>query len=546
MIWVPLENAPSRLPMSIPGRLAMSRSEALMKRAIADSRLLPGAYSSTNPPAYGSLKYVQDVLLERLSQEIMGLDVLDMCYRLYCMHESMVFNRAVLSGKSAITVQALRSITELAIKTCGHTGIEIGEDHFSYLFALAIQAIAWDSIWDHFNVQLFPQVIVVSDDFTLTPIPHDKTTRALDAYTSYLVNRHRIREIELDELPVPPNPDALSDWLDFAVQTSDLRELHQCLITEFGYGLTDYLKLVRALVEALNESGGPVAVLDARHFLDNCFDQHGLENSNTEALLRDFTLAEDTVDDISARDIFSVGRRKRDTRFVRRPILDLSYEGNPILLCGFESVLKAGEIFLKEVQSGRIPVRRWAENSSVTSAFGALQGKRGEPFKQNLASDCGKIVGADNVCTEKRAISGVRRNHELGAVDIFIVDREKRRFILAEVKNSASAGLDPLEMKDEYEKFVGEFLPVLSRKGNWFRSNIEDLKSEWGIPLDQHFTVEEVVVVNQQRPWVLSSPSGMPVVDDDAFLAGLGRGDALYTYPVADCDRACLACSTSQ
>ena len=524
----------------------MSRSEALMKRPIADSRLLPGTYSSTNPPAYESLKYVQDVLLEHLSEELMGFDVLDLCYRLYCMHESMVFNRAVLSGKSAITVQALRSMTELAIKTCGHTGIEIGEDHFNYLLALAFRAIAWDSIWDQFNVQLFPQVIVVSEDFTLTPVLHDKAIRARDAYTQYLINRHRVREIELDELPVPPNPDALSDWLDFAVDNSDLGELHQCLIAEIGYGLTDYLKFVRALVEALIVSGGLVAVLDARHFLDNCFDQYGLESSTTETLLRDFTLAEDTVDGVSARDIFSIGRRKRDTRFVRRPILDLSYEGNPMLLCGFESVLKAGEIFLKEVQSGRIPVRRWADNASVTSAFGALQGKRGEPFKQNLARDCMKIVGADNVCTEKRAISGVRRNHELGAVDIFIVDREKRRFILAEVKNSASTGLDPLEMKDEYKKFVGEFLPVLRRKGNWFRSNIEDLKSEWGIPLDQHFTIEEVVVVNQQRPWVLSSPSCMPVMDDDVFLARLGRGDVMCTYPVADCDRACLACSTSQ
>ena len=178
-------------------------------------------------------------------------------------------------------------------------------------------------------------------------------------------------------------------------------------------------------------------------------------------------------------------------------------------------------------------------------AFGEIQAKIGEPFKENIARDCMKIVGGGDVCTEKRGISGVRRNHGLGAVDIFILDRRKKRFILAEVKNSASAGTDPLAMKDEYYEFVDEFLPVLHSKAEWFDSNIEDLKREWGIPVDEHYSVEAVVVVNQQRPWVLSSSSGMPIVDDDEFLARLGRRDVLRTDPVADCDRACVACSMS-
>lgn len=545
MIWLPMETTQFQATRQNPRRLSMERSEALMKRAIADSQLSPGTYSITNPPDYKSLKYVQESLLERLVEEINGLDVLDLCFKLYRMHESMVSDSKVLSGSDAITVQALRSLVELAIKTCDNTGVEIGEDQCDYLLALAFQAIAWDSVWDQLNVQLFPQVIAVGSDFTLNPVLHDKAARARDAYTLYLSNRHRVREIQQDELPAAPSSSTMGDWFDSCVDNSDYKDLDECLVAELGYGLADYLKFVEVVTQSLAANGVLVGAFDCEDIADACLTIQGLDESVTKALLRDFTLSGDTIKEATVRDIFSVGRRKRDSRFVRRPILRLACKADSLLLCGFESVIQAGGVFLKEIQFGRIPVELWARNTKVDRAFGDLRGKVGEPFKQNIAKDCRKIVGDANVRTEKRAISGVRRKHNLGPVDIFIVDPPAKRFILAEVKNGAAAGMDPLAMKDESEDFFEEYLPILNRKTNWFRSNIENLKKEWEIPLDQHYSIEEVVVVNQQRPWVLSSSSPLPIMDDEEFLARLGRGDPLCTNPVTDCGHACVACQMS-
>ena len=532
MVWIPRHTPRPPMVNQHSLNLGMERSERLKNKVVAESGLTPGRYTDPEALDYKPLVYVKDALIENIEKEIDGVDVVDLCSRLYYRHEIVISSRAIVKGPDALLAQALRSLMELAVQTCDPTEVQVDERHCDYVVALALQAVGWDHIWDQYVAQLLPQEIVVEEDYTLRPIPHEGAMRAYEGYMRYMSDRQRVHEIYQDDALAPPTSGAIEDWFKVAVDISELDRLDRCLTTEVGYGFHDYLTFIRTLLEILDADGMDVGVFDCSVFPQDCSSRHGLRKSVTGALLRDFSLSKGVIRDVAVGDIFTIGRRKRDTRFMRRPILQLSWGGRSVLLYGYSSVLQAAEMLHKQVGFGRIPVDLWRNNPNVRSAFGEIQGKVGEPLKQSIAKDCKKMFGEDHVFTEKGSISGVKSDDDLGAVDIFIVDRLRRRFILAEVKNSASTGTDPLAMKDERHEFMDDFLPVLNQKANWFLSNIAELKREWGISSKEDYTVEEVVVVNQQRPWVLTSEDRMPIMDDEEFLAKLGRGDVLLNDPL--------------
>ena len=87
-------------------------------------------------------------------------------------------------------------------------------------------------------------------------------------------------------------------------------------------------------------------------------------------------------------------------------------------------------------------------------------------------------------------------------------------------------------MKVERKTFLDDFLPKLKYKAEWYRSHIHELKREYNIPSKHEYRIEEVIVVNQKRLWVLADSRRLPILDDDEFLAKLGRGEDLLSDPV--------------
>ena len=155
-------------------------------------------------------------------------------------------------------------------------------------------------------------------------------------------------------------------------------------------------------------------------------------------------------------------------------------------------------------------------------------------MRNAIAEECRRIVGQDQVSVEKRSISGVKSCPQIGGVDIFLIDKKRQRFIAVEVKNNSVGVIEPVAMENEARKFLYGFLPTLRRKADWFRSNMRELKRECRIPIEEDYTMEEVIVVNQQRLWVLAHRSRLPILDDDEFLAKLGKGDVLLSDPVVE------------
>ena len=534
MIWTPFEMDSVVSRRSRPSRDSMERSIRILQQAIKDSGLSPGLYRKPPDVDYGKLRSVHVHLCETLEREIRELDVLDLCSRLYRLHDTFLTSARILTNEQAAMIQAVRSLIELAIRSCGSSGVFVDKDHFDYLLSLGYQAISWDTAWDQFSSPMFPQTIRIDDDYSLKPIPNLQAAKAAEDYERYLSTRARLNEIHQDHPSIVPVTDFGRESVERMLANSDIAGIDVCLAEQIGYSLADCIIFVDSLAQISIANNYDICTLDLDNFVTDCHKLGGIGISSSQALIRDFALSVEITRQVSVRKLFSVGRRNRDSRFVRRPVTVLNHKGTSMLMFGRASLLDAHEFLMKQVMFGRMPVQRWSGNKKVKEAFGKVQGSVGDPLKNAVAEACGKILGPDRVHLEKGSISGVKTPSDLGPIDIFLIDEDRERFILVEIKNSAAAGGAPLSTKDEYLEFVNCFLPTLREKTDWFHSKLHELKREYGIPDQDDYSVQGVIVVNQLRLWVFTQENRLPILDNDEFLEKLGKGDALPSNSVVE------------
>ncbi len=532
MIWTPYGIDSLCRRKQIPSGESLSKSEVILSQIIENSGLAPSVYRTSKGLDYGALKFVHTRLCEILEDEIAKFELVDACKKLYEVHEKFMARNEILAGQKAVEIQSVRSLLELAVKCCDESGVPLDEEGRDYLLALGFQAVCWDYVWDQFSLGFFGQELVISQSYEFRPQRIDaKYHKAQREHTKYIATRKRLMESSQDQGLILPNGghfhrESLSTWL--RNESPHFPELDSRLSSEVGYSLIDYLLLRNALVKFAVDAE-PHIVEVSTQVVSGRVGFFGVEESAIFAILKDFALSREVVCDVPSAKIFSVGRRNRDSRFIRRPILLVTDNDDTVLLFGLTSLSEASDLFLRQVNSGSIPVTRWQENSEVERVFGKIQGARGDPFKNAIAKDCERVQGIDHVVVEKDSISGVKSDPDLGAIDIFLVDNARQRFILVEVKNSGNRAGVPLTMADEYRTFSEEYLSTLKAKAEWFRSHISELKKEFRIPAEEDYKVEEVLVVNQQRLWVMMHESRLPILDDDDFMARLGTGRDLLS-----------------
>ena len=531
MIWMPFGMGHVVNRRSRPSRASMERSIRLLQYAIKDSGLSPGLYEKPDDVDYDKLSSVHVHLCETLEREIQELDVLHLCSKLYRLHDIFLTSAQILTNEQATLIHAVRSLIELAIRSCGSSGVFVDEDHYDDLLSLGYQAISWDAIWDQLSSPVFPQGIQIKDDYSLKPIPNLPASKATEDYKSYLSTRARLNEIHQEHPSIVPVMDFGRESVERMLANSDIAGIDSSLDEQIGYSLADYITFVYSLAQISIDMDLDICVLDRDRFIADCHELRGVRMSSSQKLIRDFALTVEMTRQVPLTALFSIGRRNRDSRFVRRPLAVLNHEGTSILMFGRASLLDAHEFLMKQVMFGRMPVQRWSDNKGVTEAFGKVQAAVGDQLKNTVAEACKKILGPDRVYLEKGAISGVKTPSDLGPIDIFLIDEDRARFILVEIKNSAAAGGDPLALKDEYLEFANYFLPTLREKTDWFHSNLHKLKREYGIPDQDDYSVQGVIVVNQQRLWALMQEDRLPILDHDEFLEKLGNGDALLKAP---------------
>ncbi len=534
MLWTPhgIRNINRR--KRGPCNESVSKSRDILRQAIKDSGLTPGIYKEPRELDYDVLNYVHSHLCEILEDEIARFDFESVCTQLYEIHENLMARREVNVGWDAIGLMgSIRSLIELAVKQCDESETHLDQEGLDYLWAVASLAIGWDHIWDQFYSGLFKQEVVIGPDYEFKPSVPGWYAKALREHAREIGAQRRNQEIHKDQGLVLPNGgyfhrEFLSLWLKN--ENPYFLDLDSCLSSEVGYSLVDFLLFRNASVK-LAIDAEPDIVAASTQIVSDRIGSLGLEESTIAAILKDFALSKEVVCDVPSTKMFSTGSRNRDSRLLRRPIVSVASSRPTKLLFGYAALSEALDLVCRRIKFGSFPVSRWQEHTEVKQVFGNIQGSIGDVLKNPIVEDCKKVSGIDHVVPEKNSISGVKSDPDLGRIDIFLVDSACQRFILVEVKNSGNKAGTPLSMTGEYKKFLDVFLPTLRRKAEFFSSNIDELKREFGIPADEEYTVEGVIVVNQPRLWVTMMERRLPILDDREFFARLGARQDLLSNP---------------
>ena len=503
--WVPFSRPSSYdalPPMGKPTASEVAKIERLKRSLVQDCGIEPGTYLELDQGLYPRVEAVYDGLMKSLLEELSGVEVFDLCIRLYGRNEeylgyifrahfdlaaqrqllrsteSPMCNQGLWERFSPYT-ESIRWLIEIALKYCDMQGQRVGASKFDRLIELARALFEWDLAWEQVHRKVIQQPLVVNTDFSATPSLPPWTVKVIREYHRALMPTMEESENEeferFQNQKIRLTPQEVSDKL---VGTLNSMGLDEPLIEERGYSLSDWVKFTLGLLDSFssNEYRKVWKLNTLESFLELNWD---LNRQRIPYLLRDYGLSKETLRDVDIKSLRPVEFGRRDSRLLRRPVVILERNGSTRCLYGVETLSRGQQLLLERLESGRIDLLRHSGNKDIRKAVGRLQKELGGVFEQSIASEC-KTRGYE-FRSEKNRVKGKRipQNRGFGPVDVFIVDRVHRRFVLVEAKNVASEGLLPREMQSERNEF-SKFIDKLNLQVEWFTQQLANLKSENG------------------------------------------------------------------
>ena len=204
--------------------------------------------------------------------------------------------------------------------------------------------------------------------------------------------------------------------------------------------------------------------------------------------------------------------------------------GRPYCIYGVETAGVYGSLFADRLISGRIGIPM-KTGGLLRKAIGGIQTGLGDALRDQIWKRC--MDGGYQVRREKDKIGrkGLPQGRGFGPVDVFVVDRIHRRFVLAEAKDVADEGTVAKLIRAEFEKFLAA-VGKLNKQVAWFEDRLDSLKAEYDISPDEDYSVEGVIAISRPRIWMYTHVEPLPIVDDRNFLRILEAGERFQTTPV--------------
>ena len=535
----------------LPSKKQIDWAEDFTRYLVRTSGIQPGVYSSLGSSLYPGVKAVYYGMTSKLLEELTGVDALDLCIRLYKRNEELLgfilksqhisaahrkfggsretsIGNLMLWERLSPYTESIRWLIEVAVKYCDPIGMTIGESKFNRLIELARAIFGWDMIWETTAHKMLPQEVMVDDDFCHTTQFTPKATKAIEAYRSALMPG--MAESEQDRFEMLQSPYSKLS-IEEKIDRIGLQDLDEPLLAERGYSFGDWFKFNLGLTDSFDEKEYFKSPKQGslNSFLSGKWK---LAPQRLDCLLEDYGLSGQTLRDFDIREMPPVENAKRDSRLMRRPVVLLERRGSKYCLFGVETLGLGLSMVLARIESGRIDFVHQYQDGVLKKAIGTLQERLGLHFESAIVDKCTDL-GFDNKL-RKEAIMGQRfpEGGGFGPVDVFVVDRKKHRFVLVEAKNVVNEVLVPREMKNERDKFK-EYITDLRSQISWFVEHLSDLKSEYGIPPEEDYSVEGVIVVSRPRPWMFTQDELLPIVDYHKFFELLRKGEQLATPPIA-------------
>ena len=545
-------------PPRFPSKMAVRQVESLRQSVIKQAGLKPGVYSSVNQDVLQQVTKVYNGLIDALKNEISGLDVISLCMNLYERNERFVghINRSryraipdfleVGSTAASEAIQdmwmnfspftiSIRWLIEICVKCCQPYGTEASESKLDFLIELARTILEWDTLWESIYSGVLQHEVAVHPDFNLTYSPTWQAEASINAYKQSVVrwkvdeDRNWTNDVFQATKPIAGLP--VEETLRRIATGPEWGPLSKAMEAELGYSAIDWMRYSIGLLDFFGYTEY-IKVVPKDELCEFMSRKWRLAPKRFEILLTDHALSKRILSDYSLDYLRPSQYARRDTRLVRRPVVLLEgFGSSPICLYGIETLETSKQLFLRRFPIGRCQIPRMSTDGPVKKAIGRIQTKLGNMFRDEIYDQCKRAKY--RVAKEKRRAKSelIPGGAGFGPVDVFIVDRRFRRFVLLEAKDTAQPGAEPTENRDDMLEFQ-EYTNKLEKQSAWFRSRLGSLKSEFGIAPEEDYTVEGVIVVNYPRLWMFTCKERMPVVADKDFYRMLQRGDRFQTPSV--------------
>lgn len=523
--------------------------EDLKRSLIRNSGIQPGVYSSLDDALFTQVQSVYDGLINRLLAELSWVETFDLCIRLYKRHEeflghifkshhylaayrkyrhsleSSIRNQRLWERLSPYT-ESIRWLIEMAVKHSNSTGETVGGSKFDRLIELARAIVEWDMAWETVAHRVIPHNIVVDGDFVAVPQPSPHATKGLEAYRRALMPGMADSEAErFDMVQSLQEGMSIEDMID----QIDLKELDEPLTRERGYSMSDWIRFSLGLVDSFGKTEYWRIPKETKlaSFLSSKFK---LDPQRLDCLLKDYGISSQMLKSVQIRGMLPVENARRDSRLLRRPVVLLEREGSRYCLYGVETTSMGLQMVLARIQSGRIDFVHNHEGP-IKEVVGTFQEKLGLTFERAIFDECTDLGFETKLRKDNIGGQLLPKGQGFGPVDVFVVDRQSRRFILVEAKNVADEGFVPKIMRNERQEFM-DYTAKLELQVSWFTKHLDELASEYEVPPDESYSVEGVIVVNRPRPWMFTYNRPLRIVDYDRFFKLLDQGKKFVIHPI--------------
>ena len=545
---IPVPSSFANLPRPrFPSDDHVRAARELERSFVQLSGLTPGRYHTLDANIFESVKRVYDHLINALLEHLDGADVANLCVALYTRLEQFLgymnkrryerIPQLMLAGYSESTnhldaewleispyTESIKWLIEICLKICEPTDVAVNDSQIDHLLELTRIILAWDTGWDQIHHGVLPYEFVISEDFTASSRPTPQGRYAVQNY---------LRATSTWQL------ESEREWMDIALarrsnvdidENEWFQELDAPMTTELGYSMSDWLRYYRALIESFDYHEY-IRVISKQELSEHLSRQWKIEQAQFDSLITDHALSRDTVLRDSLDALRPGALAKRDSRLFRRPvILSQHREASPLCIYGIETVSASAMRFVGNFVGGQFRIQRLTEDGPVMRTIGGIQTNLGNVFRDRIAAES-KHQKLDTV-KEKRSI-GVEQipgGAGFGPVDVFVVDRRFKRFVLVEAKDTEDPRLTPNKNWAELQKFQTH-MRKLHAQTNWFKNRVNSLKIECGINGEEVYEVVGVIVINQPRLWMFTSSEEYPIVTDRDFFKLLKSGGDFVTSP---------------
>ena len=224
------------------------------------------------------------------------------------------------------------------------------------------------------------------------------------------------------------------------VDTLKSMGLDEALLKERGYSLSDWGRFSLGVLDSFS-SDEYRKVVKLTTLESHLSSNWNLDRERIPSLLRDHGLSRETVRDIDIRLLRPVEFGRRDSRLLRRPVVLLKRGDSARCLYGVETINRGQLLVLKRLESGRIDLVRQSSSRKLRRAVGRLQQELGRVFEQDIADECKARGYAYKLEVDRVKGKQIPQGSRFGPVDVFVVDRIHKRFVLVEAKNVGDEGL---------------------------------------------------------------------------------------------------------